>query len=77
MEWISVSDRLPEDGIRVLTYADNSAMFVASRDDGWYVDTGEYYYSSPFTNITHWMPLPEPPKEENNDKKQPEEAPGE
>ena len=63
-EWISVKDKMPEDGIRVLTYADNSAMFVASRDDGWYVDTGEYYYSSPLTNITHWMPLPEPPKED-------------
>ena len=27
--------------------------------------------------VTHWMPLPEPPKEEADDKKQPEEAPGE
>lgn len=64
MEWISVKDRLPEDGIRVLTYADNGAMFAATHNDGWYVDTGEYYYASPLAIITHWMPLPDAPKEE-------------
>lgn len=62
MEWISVKDRLPEDRKSVLAYADNGATFVASHDDDWYVDTGEYYYSSPLANITHWMPLPPAPK---------------
>ena len=64
MEWISVSDRLPEYRIRVLAYADNGAMFVASHYDDWYVDTGENYYSCPLANITHWMPLPPAPKED-------------
>ena len=27
--------------------------------------------------VIAWLPMPEPPKEETNDKKQPEEAPGE
>ena len=63
-EWISVKDRLPETGKRVLTYADNGAMFAAHLDGYWYIDTGEMYYSTPLANITHWMPLPEPPKEE-------------
>lgn len=62
MEWISVNDSLPETGKRVLTYADNGAMFAAHLDGYWYVDTGEMYYSTPLANITHWMPLPAPPE---------------
>ena len=55
MEWISVEDRLPEDGVEVL----------------WVYETGEYvlYAREPDEkivgmhdpSITHWMPLPEPP----------------
>lgn len=63
-EWISVKDRLPEYRMRALAYADNGAMFAASHYDDWYVDTGENYYSCPLANITHWMPLPQPPKED-------------
>ena len=37
MEWISVNDRLPETNKRVLTYADNGAMFAAHLDGYWYV----------------------------------------
>lgn len=64
MEWISVKDRLPENGKRVLIHADDGAMFVAHHDVCWYVDTGEFYYSSPLANITYWMPLPPAPKED-------------
>ena len=51
--WIPVTDRLPEIGIVVLVY---------SEDDGICVD---YYGGDSFGyyDVTHWMPLPEPPKE--------------
>lgn len=79
-EWISVKDRLPEEDGCYLTYAsDSTAGFVVTfrfAEDGesvdeedlyrlknvWY-DYGEYGYY-PIEGITHWMPLPEPPKGE-------------
>ncbi len=62
MEWISVKDRFPEKDITVLTW------------DGDYIETMAYWYDEnnkqvwfsppapPKDYITHWMPLPEPPK---------------
>ena len=62
-EWISVDDRLPESG--------KESILIALRwgevDIGWCEDGR---WSSEFVNeyeegeVTHWMPLPEPPKEE-------------
>lgn len=63
-EWISAKDRLPEVGARVLTlskwghlsdrqlykFESGSLMF---RPDG----------LAPVRDVTHWMPLPEPPEE--------------
>ena len=55
-EWISVKDRLPDNGTKVLTQFDYGAM-----EASWY--DSKYY--QPFWNrATHWMPLPEPPKED-------------
>jgi hypothetical protein len=49
-EWISVEDRLPEEGEHILV----------CYSDGWICD--QY---TPFDDgVTHWMPLPEPPKGE-------------
>ena len=52
--WIPVAERLPDVGIEVLIY---------SEDDGVCVD---YYGGDSFGyyDVTHWMPLPEPPKGE-------------
>lgn len=50
-EWISVKDRLPKDGDKVL-------VSLKSGD----ACCGEYCASHGFTySVTHWMPLPEPP----------------
>ena len=53
--WIPVTERLPDIGIEVLVY---------SEDDGICVD---YYGGDSFGyyDVTQWMPLPEPPKEDS------------
>lgn len=58
--WISVKDRLPEDGITVLTYTDRGFAFnhtinVSRNEDKIYIWNG-------CDKITHWMPLSEPLK---------------
>lgn len=67
--WISVKDRLPEEGQHVLTYVKfpEFAGFCAWEChmtnvricDGWVEDV-----TTSRGVITHWMPLPELPKEE-------------
>ena len=60
-KWIPVTERLPEEWQDVLTaskYGDIHFDYVCS-SGAWYGDL-EY----PHDPVTHWMPLPEPPKEE-------------
>jgi len=70
MEWISVKDRLPEDRIPVLIYTSYFKMATAYCDFegdfsnvtcGW-IDAMRVQHS--YGSVTHWMPLPEPPKED-------------
>ena len=61
-EWVSVKDRLPKKGKNVLccTSGKDNEPFMGYRDDytgdwcedGWECDC----------KVTHWMPLPKPPK---------------
>lgn len=60
--WISVNDRLPRDDERVLLYRDNMDEFSISVVYGWSVIN-----KARERGITHWMPLPEPPKSEGGD----------
>ena len=65
-QWISVKDRLPEIGKSVLIYYpkwDGDEIQVAKlEDDGMMFDIcGEFNIGTGV--ITHWMPLPEPPKD--------------
>ena len=58
--WISVKDELPAIGEPVLVFDDASdMMFGFMSSDGYWLETG----SELPCNVTHWMPLPEPPKE--------------
>ena len=61
--WISVKERLPEDGQVVLGFlCDNGYQvltFSVAKNRWW---GNEVWYW--FEEISHWMPLPEPPKEE-------------
>ena len=58
-EWIPVTERLPEKWQNVLVVRTDGAFrldFVGSLDV-WYDDVNFVGYP-----VTHWMPLPEPPK---------------
>lgn len=59
-QWISVKDRLPDDNDRVIAFRPYEAEVSAYRycvKWGWSLKT-----SMSYNGITHWMPLPEPPK---------------
>ena len=69
MNWISVKERLPKAGVEVLLY---DAVFktyyvgfldisnIVRSEMKWIVDSEMFRVCE----FTHWMPLPEPPKEE-------------
>lgn len=57
--WISVKDRLPMKRKQVLVYSITHGV----RSD--FIDWSGRWYT--VKNVTHWMPLPEPPKEEQNE----------
>lgn len=60
-EWINVNDRLPEEKQSVLVHYVDGWMPIAFLLDGkWYQSGGETSWLS----VTHWMALPEPPKED-------------
>ena len=77
MNWISVKDRLPEeDGIYIVYANDEGCSYGegiwydrvvtcaewAFNDWIWYEGSHEYSLCG---IVTHWMPLPEPPEEED------------
>lgn len=63
VEWFSVKEKLPEDDRNVLVYDDNDdELYIA-----WYEEYNNRWYSQEserLYGVTHWMPLPEPPKGE-------------
>ena len=79
MQWISVKDRMPEHNGKYLTFSNQGGMdatdfalnlykvdqydFEDKKRAGWYELDNEYGYFE-IHDVTHWMPLPEPPKEE-------------
>ena len=71
--WIPVAERLPEDFENVLIVFQNGDMAVGFKMTVkteetnlllWRTMTEEDFCSDCDTPPTHWMPLPEPPKEE-------------
>ena len=68
-EWIPVTDRLPEVGGYVVCIAKRNPfsrfmpMVARIEKNGWVNPITEQYISE----VTHWMPIPQPPKGgENN-----------
>lgn len=72
MEWISVKERLPEKkGMRVLIVCDyRTGPYIAIGEwgnDEWDIDRLDRVYGLSAEQVTHWMPLPEPPHSLVND----------
>lgn len=73
-KWIRVEERLPEDNTEVLLWCKGRAgqgtayaVGCVSHGEFWFLKIhSPEYLSFPVLayNVTHWMPLPEPPKEE-------------
>ena len=72
MNWISVSERLPEEDEVVLLRLPNG-LITGSLDDNdgpcWRIGNDSIFWDHCFNldlnfdDVSHWMPLPEPPKE--------------
>ena len=76
-KWISVKERLPEEGQRVLVFADgrygDEGLFFDARFNPKHYGIGEPFRETGdcgipgegfMGNVTHWMPLPPAPNEE-------------
>lgn len=76
-QWISVKDKLPESGSTVLVLWDNKYLYNGNEIHNYRIQTAiccnendgtkcfivnDTYYAE-VINVTHWMPLPQPPKE--------------
>ena len=66
-EWINAEEKMPfsqfGEGMSVLTVDSFGVMRVAYWDGGnWCWPTGECIGTTGKFPVTHWMPLPEPPK---------------
>ena len=64
-EWVSVADRLPEPETEVLArcrYKDAWHILACYVSKRWY-DQWYTIVAGQWVKVTHWMPLPEPPKE--------------
>ena len=70
-KWISVKARLPDDSdelvlviasgkFRNTTLDESFELACYYKDDGWVLES---YPDMENVRVTHWMPLPEPPKE--------------
>lgn len=68
--WIPVTERLPENDQDVLVmvhwrdYPENMMCYGRKYKTRWYLWNGELGELIKGFDITHWMPLPQPPKEE-------------
>ncbi|ECF1545418.1 TPA: ead/Ea22-like family protein [Salmonella enterica subsp. enterica serovar Derby] len=64
--WISCSERMPDDGQHVIILCDGAFVLYAQYRDGEFFDVvrdGDEFFETQSRNVTHWMPLPEPPQE--------------
>ena len=57
-EWISVDDKLPEQGCWLIVF-DHMDVITA----GWDADEKRFFIGVEYlNNVTHWMPLPKAPQ---------------
>lgn len=78
-EWISVKDKLPDikavldsplkdpfSGKNIPPLYKSSKVLIYTEEGEMRTGSVEWFENG-FVNCTHWMPLPEPPKEQNHD----------
>ena len=56
-EWISVDDRLPDKPMKCLVYTKRGEC------GGYEITYYNQGFNLQYSNLTHWMPMPQPPKE--------------
>ena len=64
-QWVSVKDRLPEKAVLALGFQNEMIIGYVCEDlnKGWIAENeNELLF-----DVTHWMPLPEPPKEDESE----------
>lgn len=74
MKWISVTERLPKgiggevSEIVIVRTVDGEVTSGWVNPNAWWLVIGDndYHTRHGFDYVTHWMPLPEPPKENND-----------
>ena len=70
-DWISIEDRLPEEAVGILI-TDGSIVTCASMEmwrtgpywNGYGFGGYEWEFDFHWKDVTHWQPLPAPPKED-------------
>ena len=64
-EWISVKERLPQEKVNCIVHYKHA---YCDNDDYWAIGMcfydGEKFQFGPAYKVTHWMPIPQPPKGE-------------
>ena len=64
-KWVSVKERLPQEKVDCIVHYKHA---YCDNDDYWAIGMcfydGEKFQINPAYKVTHWMPLPEPPKGE-------------
>ena len=64
-EWISVKERLPQEKVNCIVHYKHA---YCDNDDYWAIGMcfydGEKFQLNPAYKVTHWMPIPQPPKGE-------------
>ena len=62
LKWISVKERLPEKSGKYIVCTRKKAVYCTAFR---FFHGKGYFATDTNTHITHWMPLPEPPEEED------------
>ena len=64
-DWVSVKERLPQEKVDCIVHYKHA---YCDNDDYWAIGMcfydGEKFQFDPAYKVTHWMPMPQPPKGE-------------